>query len=97
MPFWLLLIGSFCSIGSIGAVNFHMKFVFLDAGFKAGSALDSIWSSASIIILLRASRAVCSIGYFADRFPKKYVMTATYFIVAATIPLLLMVKPPETP
>ena len=25
-PFWLLLIGSFCSIGSIGAVNFHMKF-----------------------------------------------------------------------
>src|SRR5579872_7177850 len=29
-PFWLLLAGSFCSIGAIGAVNFHMKFVFLD-------------------------------------------------------------------
>ncbi|MBI4874887.1 MAG: MFS transporter [Acidobacteria bacterium] len=28
--FWLLVAGSACSIGSIGAVNFHMKFVFQD-------------------------------------------------------------------
>jgi len=28
--FWLLLLGSACSIGSIGAVNFHMKLVFQD-------------------------------------------------------------------
>ena len=96
-PFWLLLIGSFCSIGSIGAVNFHMKFVFLDEGFKAGSQLDSIWSAASIMILVSSIAGRLSIGYFSDRFVKKYVMTATYFIVAATIPLLLMVKPPETP
>ncbi|MGI8746001.1 MAG: MFS transporter [Bryobacteraceae bacterium] len=95
--FWLLLIGSFCSIGSIGAVNFHMKFVFLDEGYKAGSALDSIWSASSVIILCSSIAGRLSIGYFADRFPKKYVMTGTYFIVAATIPLLLMVKPPETP
>ena len=32
-------------------------------------------------------------GYLADRFPKKYVMTATYVLVAGTIPLLLLVKP----
>ncbi len=35
--FWLLVAGSACSIGSIGAVNFHMKFVFqdqLDANVK---------------------------------------------------------------
>ena len=95
--FWLLLIGSFCSIGSIGAVNFHMKFVFLDEGFKTGTQLDSIWSASSIIILCSSIAGRLSIGYFADRFPKKYVMTATYFIVAATIPLLLIVKPPETP
>lgn len=95
--FWLLLIGSFCSIGSIGAVNFHMKFVFLDEGFKSGSQLDSIWSNSSIIILCSSIAGRLSIGYFADRFPKKYVMTATYFIVAATIPLLLMVRPPQTP
>src|SRR5204863_1107132 len=33
------------------------------------------------------------IGGFADRFSKKAVMTATYFLVAATIPLLLLVRP----
>jgi MFS family permease len=95
--FWQLLLGSFCSIGSIGAVNFHMKFVFLDEGFKAGSQLDSIWSFASVSILISSVAGRLSIGYFADRFPKKYVMTVTYFIVAATIPLLLMVRPPEEP
>src|SRR5262249_8696812 len=31
--FWLLAIGSFCSIGSIGAINQHMKLVFRDHGF----------------------------------------------------------------
>jgi hypothetical protein len=95
--FWQLLAGSFCSIGSIGAVNFHMKFVFLDEGYKAGSQLDGIWSTASIMILCSSIAGRLSIGYFADRFAKKWVMTATYFIVAATIPLLLMVHPPEVP
>jgi MFS family permease len=49
------------------------------------------------MILISSIAGRLSIGYFSDRFVKKYVMTATYFIVAATIPLLLMVKPPETP
>src|SRR4029077_5739760 len=31
--FWLLVIGSLCSIGSIGAINQHMKLVFKDHGF----------------------------------------------------------------
>ena len=96
-PFWLLLIGSFCSIGSIGAVNFHMKFVFLDEGFKVGEQLNATWRTSSMLILWSSIAGRLSIGYLADRFPKKYVMTATYFIVAATIPLLLIVKPPETP
>jgi MFS family permease len=49
------------------------------------------------MILVSSIAGRLSIGYFSDRFVKKYVMTATYFIVAATIPLLLIVKPPETP
>ena len=36
------------------------------------------------------------VGWMADRFPKKYVMTGTYALVAATIPLLLLVKPEQT-
>ena len=59
-----------------------MKLVFLDAGFTAGKQVDSVWSAASAIILCSSIAGRLSIGYFSDRFPKKYVMTATYFIVA---------------
>jgi MFS family permease len=92
-PFWLLLMGSLCSIGSIGAVNFHMKFVFLDEGFTKGPMVDSTWRVASILILWSSIGGRLSIGYLADRFSKKWVMFTTYFIVAATIPLLLAVHP----
>jgi len=91
--FWLLLLGSLCSIGSIGAVNFHMKFVFLDQGFTKGAVVDGTWRTASILILWSSIAGRLSIGYFADKFSKKWVMFVTYFIVAATIPLLLQVRP----
>ena len=92
-PFWLLLIGSFCSIGSIGAVNFHMKFVFLDAGFEKGSMVDAAWRTASVLVLWSSIGGRLLIGGLADRFSKKWVMTGTYFLVAGTIPILLMVRP----
>lgn len=91
--FWLLLIGSFCSIGSIGAINFHMKFVFLDEGYAKGSAVDSAWRNASVLILWSSIGGRLLIGGLADKFSKKTVMTSTYFLVAATIPLLLAVRP----
>jgi Na+/melibiose symporter-like transporter len=91
--FWLLLIGSFCSIGSIGAVNFHMKFVFLDAGFQKGSIVDAAWRTASVLVLWSSIGGRLLIGGLADRFSKKWVMTGTYFLVAGTIPILLMVRP----
>lgn len=92
-PFWLLLIGSFCSIGSIGAINFHMKFVFLDEGYTKGPHVDAAWRNASVLILWSSIAGRLLIGGLADRFSKKAVMTATYFLVAATIPLLLAVRP----
>ncbi len=92
-PFWLLLIGSICSIGSIGAINFHMKFVFLDEGYTKGPAVDAAWRTASMLILVSSIGGRLLIGGLADRFSKKTVMAATYFLVAATIPLLLAVKP----
>ncbi len=95
--FWLLLLGSFCSIGSIGAVNFHMKFVFLDEGFHPGEQLDATWRTASVLILWSSIAGRLGIGYLADQFSKKHVMMATYFMVAITIPLLLRVRPPEAP
>lgn len=93
--FWLLLLGSLCSIGSIGAVNFHMKFVFLDEGFTKGNMVDGAWRTASILILWSSIAGRLSVGYFADKFSKKWVMFSTYFIVAATIPLLLKVRPDD--
>jgi MFS family permease len=91
--FWLLVIGSLCSIGSIGAINQHMKLVFKDHGFVDQAVLNSTWRTASILILWSSIAGRLLIGWAADRFPKKYVMTGTYVLVAATIPLLLLVTP----
>jgi MFS family permease len=92
-PFWLLLLGSICSIGSIGSINFHMKFVFRDAGYADQRVLDAAWAVATTLILWSSIAGRLSVGYLADFFSKKLVMTATYFAVAATILLLLWVSP----
>src|SRR5258705_273336 len=75
--FWLLVIGSFCSIGSIGAINQHMKLVVKDHGFVDQSILNSTWRPASILILWASIAGRLLVGWMADAFPKKYVMTAT--------------------
>jgi len=96
-PFWLLLIGSLCSIGSIGAINQHMKLVFKDQGFTDQAQLNAAWSEATRWILWSSIAGRLLIGKFADLFPMKYVMTVTYFVVAASIPLLLSVNPGGSP
>jgi MFS family permease len=96
-PFWLLLIGSVCSIGSIGAINQHMKLVFQDQGFADQALRDETWSVATRWILWSSILGRLLVGKLADIFPMKHVMTATYFIVAATIPLLLRVHPDTSP
>ena len=70
-----------------------MKFVFRDAGFVDQKALNAAWTNASVLILWSSIAGRLSIGYFADVFSKKRVMTATYFMVAATILLMLSVTP----
>jgi MFS family permease len=92
-PFWLLLLGSVCSIGAIGSINLHMKFVFRDAGFTDQKTLNTTWAAASSLILWSSIAGRLAIGYLADLFSKKRVMTATYFVVVATILLLLAVSP----
>jgi len=94
--FWLLVVGSFCSIGSIGSINQHMKLVFKDNGFVDQAVLNSTWSTASVLIQWSSIAGRLLVGWMADRFPKKFVMTGTYALVAATIPLLLLVKPGQT-
>ncbi len=95
-PFWLLLIGSAFSIGSIAAVNFLMKFVFEEQGFTDQVARDNVWRDASFTYLMSSIMGRLLAGYLADRLPRKYVMLATYVIVAMAIPVLFLVTP-ESP
>lgn len=102
--FWLLVAGSMCSIGSIGAVNFLMKLVFwenIDPSLKGTPAaqemINSTWQQAQMIILLSSIGGRLLIGGLSDKFNKKWVMTISYFMSAATIPILLTVRPPATP
>jgi len=84
--FYLLAIGSMCSIAAVGGTNQHLKlFLSLDRGYSQGEA-------ARVISLVLA----CSIagrllmGWLADRMPKKFVMLMIYLLVASSIPLLLV-------
>lgn len=70
-----------------------MKFVFLDQGFTKGPVADSTWRTASVLILWSSVVGRLAVGALADRFPKKWVMTGTFALVAATIPDLLLVRP----
>jgi len=91
--FWLLLIGSVCSIGSIGSINQHMKFVFKEQGYTDQAQLDAMFGDATLYILFSSIGGRLFMGWLADRYNKKMVMLATYALVAGTIPLLLLVKP----
>jgi len=88
--FYLLAIGSMCSIAAVGGANQHLKlFLSLDQGYRQGDA-------ARIISLVLA----CSIagrllmGWLADRAPKARVMLLIYVLVAAAIPLLFFASSP---
>lgn len=93
--FWLLALGSFCSIGSIGSINQHMKFVFKEQGFANQNELNEIFATATFLILISSIGGRLIMGWMADRYNKKWVMTVTYVLVAITIPLLLLVRPEQ--
>jgi MFS family permease len=91
--FWLLVVGSFCSIGAIGSINQHMKLVFREQGFTDQNMLNEMFSNATLCILFSSIGGRIAMGYLADKFSKKAVMAITYVMVAATIPLLFLVRP----
>jgi MFS family permease len=102
--FWLLTLSTICAIGTIGAVNFLMKLVFqeqMDPSIvdkeQAQVLLNSTWRSASMIILASSTVGRIVIGKLCDIFPKRSVMAVSYLLSASMIPLLLTVRPPETP
>lgn len=88
--FYLLAIGSMCSIAAVGGANQHLKlYLSLDHGYTQGAAaaVASLTLGASLIGRL-------SMGWLADRWPKKYVMLLIYSLVAASLPILLYASTP---
>jgi len=88
--FYLLALGSMCSIGAVGGTMQNLKlYLSLDRGLAQGrvAALLSVILAGSI-----AGRLL--MGWLADVWAKKRVMLLIYAIVAATIPLLAFAASP---
>ena len=89
--FYLLAIGSMCSIGAVGGTNQHLK-LFMSADLKYTQE-----TAANVISLVLASSIAGRLlmGWLADRLPKKYVMLLIYTLVSTAIPLLYFVSAPN--
>ncbi len=83
--FYLLAIGSMCSIGVVGGIGQHIKLYLSDLNFSQSEAANVM-----SFVLLSSLIGRVLMGYLADIINRKYVMLLIYLIVAAAIPLLLV-------
>jgi len=88
--FYLLALGSMCSIGAVGGTNQHLKlFLSLDQHYEQGEAATIISLVLTFSIIGRLL-----MGWLSDYLPKKYVMLLIYLLVAGAIPLLFFASQP---
>ena len=88
--FYLLMLGSMCSIAAVGGANQHLKlYLSIDHGYSQARRRGrrSLTLAASLVGRL-------GMGWLADRWPKKYVMLLIYSLVAAAIPILFYAGTP---
>lgn len=83
--FYLLAIGSMCSIGAVGGVAQHLKLYLRDLDFTQSQAAQVM-----SFVLLSSLAGRVLMGFLADLINRKYVMILIYMIVASAIPLLLL-------
>lgn len=84
--FYLLALGSFCSIGALGATNQNLKlFLSLDQGYTQMEAARVVF-----LILTCSIFGRLFMGWLADRWPKKRVMMLIYVLDGSAIPFLFM-------
>lgn len=82
--FYLLVIGSMCSIGAVAGVSQNLKlFLSIDLQYSQGQA-------AGIMSLVLGSSVIGRLlmGWLADRFAKKHIMLLIYALVSIAILLL---------
>jgi sugar phosphate permease len=88
--FYLLLVGSMCSIAAVGGTNQHLKlFLSLDHGYAQSAA-----AQVASLVLVSSLVGRLGMGWLADRIPKKYVMLLIYLLVASAIPVLFLTGTP---
>jgi MFS family permease len=86
--FYLLAIGSMCSIGAVGATNQNLKlFLSLDQHYTQDAAASVI---STVLGFSIGGRLL--MGWLADRWPRKLVMLLIYSMIAASIPLLFFAE-----
>ena len=84
--FYLLMLGSMCSIAAVGGANQHLKlYLSIDHGYsqQAAAGIASLTLAASLVGRLL-------MGWLADRWPKKRVMLLIYLLVAIALPIPLL-------
>jgi MFS family permease len=82
--FYLLALGSMCSIGAVGGTNQHLKlFLSLDLKYSQDAAATI---ASTVLACSIAGRLV--MGWLADRIARKHVMLLIYALIAGSIPLL---------
>jgi sugar phosphate permease len=90
--FYFLMIGSMASIGAVGGTIQNLA-LYLSLDRKLPQVeIDTTLS----IILAGSIVGRLTMGWLADRWPKKYVMLLIYVIVAASIPMLVYAPTPAS-
>jgi MFS family permease len=88
--FYFLMVGSMASIGAVGGTIQNLAlYLSLDRQLPQ-VAIDTTLST----ILMGSIVGRLTMGWLADRWPKKYVMLLIYVIVAASIPMLFYAGTP---
>jgi MFS family permease len=84
--FYLLMLGSMCSIGAVGGTNQHLKLLLAsDLGFS-----DHQVANVASLVLVSSLSGRLVMGWLADHIAKKYVMLLIYLIVAVGISILFL-------
>jgi MFS family permease len=83
--FYILALGSMCSIAAVGGVNQHFKLYLRELDFTQIQAAHMI---SLVAIMSLAGRVI--MGWLADFMHRKYVMILIYLLVGISIPLLLV-------
>jgi MFS family permease len=84
--FYLLALGSMCSIAAVGGTNQHLKlFMSLDQGYAQADAAQVV----SLVLGFSIGGRLL-MGWLADRWARKHVMLLIYLLVSAAIPMLFL-------